>query len=117
MFVFLLCVGPICIYNIFFVINYQESKKSSLQCWGIYLYCIYFLQYCVNCVIYCYVHDRFRSAFKQLFSKLFGKVFETPTLIDTLSSQPIKGERSTVMQENKSYNNVDSQSRIETSLK
>ncbi|XP_045599568.1 compound eye opsin BCRH2 [Procambarus clarkii] len=60
LFVYLVCVIPICVYNISLGDNVSEKKEL-----GIVLYCIYWSQYCINNFIYVVSNEKYRSAYCQ----------------------------------------------------
>lgn len=58
--VYLLCVLPICVFNPYELLTPSEHKDA-----GIALYCLYWLQYCVNNFIYVVSNGRYRCAYYQ----------------------------------------------------
>lgn len=58
LFVYLVCVIPICVFNLCEV---PGKHKET----GIALYCLYWLQYCVNNFIYVVSNGRYRCAYYQ----------------------------------------------------
>ena len=71
-FVYLFCVIPICIWNIMFSVRGQ-SPEDNMALSGILLYCLYWLQYGINWIIYFFNNPRYRRAFKQLISCILRK--------------------------------------------
>ncbi|XP_042218880.1 G-protein coupled receptor moody-like [Homarus americanus] len=63
--VYLVCVIPICVYNI--SLGNKVNKHKEV---GIVLYCIYWLQYCINNFIYVVSNEKYRSAYCQFLSFL-----------------------------------------------
>ncbi|XP_068238145.1 protein trapped in endoderm-1-like [Palaemon carinicauda] len=61
LFTFLICVIPICVYNIVCLIR-NESHVTL----GIFIYMVYWIQYDVNVFLYVARNENFRKAFKQL---------------------------------------------------
>nr|XP_053650580.1 neuropeptide CCHamide-1 receptor-like [Cherax quadricarinatus] len=58
--VYLVCVIPVCVYNI--SLGDDVSQKKEL---GIVLYCIYWFQYCINNFVYVVSNERYRNAYWQ----------------------------------------------------
>ncbi|KAF2362243.1 G protein-coupled receptor rhodopsin-like, partial [Trinorchestia longiramus] len=65
-FVYLVCVVPICVWNV--IIPENELGEPCNQIWGIYLYLIYWLQYAINNFIYALSLPRYGNAAKQFLS-------------------------------------------------
>lgn len=63
MLLFLVCVIPICIHNVFL----SDTVDSARVPTGIVLYMIYWLQYAVNFILYTVVSANFRSAYRRFF--------------------------------------------------
>lgn len=57
---FLICVIPICIWNI--------TQKNQMA--GILIYCIYYQQYCLNCLIYFFALPNYQKACGQLLARI-----------------------------------------------
>ena len=92
--VYLICVIPVCVYNIVFLLIQDElesEKLKDIQCLGVYLYAIYWLQYTVNHIIYVKSSDKFKSALTQLLYLIFYCKFKRPSI---LTNQFKENERS-----------------------
>ncbi|XP_066965135.1 protein trapped in endoderm-1-like [Macrobrachium rosenbergii] len=61
LFIFLICVIPICVYNLVCLV-----RKESHVALGIFIYMVYWIQYGVNVFLYVARNGNFRRAFKQL---------------------------------------------------
>ena len=72
--VYLVCVIPICIWNV--TLGNENMHYTWNQILGIILYCIYWLQYCINCFIYGISHPKYREAFKQFLRFLMRRSVE-----------------------------------------
>ena len=87
--IYLVCVIPMCIYNIVFVLiqdNLDGEELERVQCLGIYLYCIYWLQYSINNFVYVFSSDKFKNALFQLLNFIFCcKLNKPPTMSSQLS--------------------------------
>ncbi len=59
---FLVCVGPITVWN---VLNRSDMNPSI----GLGLYCVYWIQYCINFFIYGFQSAQFRKAYIDFLSK------------------------------------------------
>ena len=60
LFVYLVCVIPICVFNLCEAPNPGVHKDA-----GIVVYCLYWLQYCINNFIYVVSNGRYRRAYLQ----------------------------------------------------
>lgn len=60
LFVYLVCVIPVCVFNLYEAPNPGKHKDV-----GIALYCLYWMQYCVNNFIYVVSNGRYRCAYYQ----------------------------------------------------
>lgn len=60
LFVYLVCVIPVCVFNLYEGPNPGRHKDT-----GILLYCLYWLQYCINNFIYVVSNGRYRCAYYQ----------------------------------------------------
>ncbi|CAL4235810.1 unnamed protein product, partial [Meganyctiphanes norvegica] len=65
--VYIVCVIPICVFNIIQTITCFAKPLKDV---GIFLYCIYWLQYCINNLIYVVSNDKYRFAYKQFIALL-----------------------------------------------
>lgn len=65
LFVFLICVIPISLYNII-LIRDDSTLQETIPELGIVLYSIYFLQYGINNFIYVVCSEKYRNAYYQL---------------------------------------------------
>lgn len=65
---FLICVIPICIWNI--TISENKLITPVNQILGIILYCIYWQQYLLNCLIYFFDSPNYQNACGQLFARI-----------------------------------------------
>ena len=65
---YLITVIPVCIWNI--VVPEEKWSKQNYRIWGILIYCLYWLQYGVNHLIYFYACPKYGKAFHQLWRRL-----------------------------------------------
>ncbi|XP_071537525.1 protein trapped in endoderm-1-like [Panulirus ornatus] len=77
LFVYLVCVIPICLYNIS-----MKPEGDNYKEIGIVIYCIYWLQYCINNFIYVVSNEKYRNAYCQFVSFL---------LCRTIPQEPLPG--------------------------
>lgn len=73
LFVYLVCVIPICVYNTVSITDPPPAKEV-----GIVLYCIYWLQYCVNNFIYVVSNEKYRCAYCQFVSFILCQKISPP---------------------------------------
>ncbi|XP_076059220.1 uncharacterized protein LOC143035904 [Oratosquilla oratoria] len=81
LFVYLVCVIPICIYNVMFCHSFQREL-------GVILYCLYWVQYMANNFIYVVSNDKHRSAYCQLGQFLRGVPIQLP--LDTIRHRQLQ---------------------------
>lgn len=65
--VYLVCVVPMCLLNIF--TPEGELGGNSVRFWSIAIYCLYWLQYGINHIVYFHSHSQFREALKQFVNR------------------------------------------------
>ncbi|XP_037783792.1 G-protein coupled receptor moody-like [Penaeus monodon] len=85
--VFLVCVIPICLYNIIFVRD-NVSLHETIPELGIVLYCIYFLQYYINNFIYVVCFEKYRCAYYQFLCFILCRKVKAVTPVKTLPLRP-----------------------------
>lgn len=84
--VFLICVIPICLYNIIFIKD-DATLRETIPELGIVLYCIYFLQYCINNFIYVVCFEKYRCAYYQFLCFILCRKVEPLT---TAKAPPLR---------------------------
>ncbi|MPC69320.1 hypothetical protein E2C01_063542 [Portunus trituberculatus] len=82
LFVYLVCVIPICIFNLM-----EGPKPGAHKDAGIVVYCIYWLQYCINNFIYVVSNGRYRRAYFQFLCWITCRHVPVPALPGT-TGQP-----------------------------
>ncbi|XP_037783793.1 G-protein coupled receptor moody-like [Penaeus monodon] len=85
--VFLVCVIPICLYNVIFARD-NVSLHETVPEIGIVLYCIYFLQYCINNFIYVVCFEKYRCAYYQFLCFILCRKVKPVTPVKTLPLRP-----------------------------
>lgn len=75
LFVYLVCVIPICVFNLAEAPNPGMHKNT-----GIIVYCIYWLQYCINNFIYVVSNGRYRRAYFQFLCWITCRPVPVPPL-------------------------------------
>ncbi|XP_063586370.1 melatonin receptor type 1B-like [Penaeus indicus] len=80
--VFLVCVIPICLYNV--IIKDDAPLHETVPELGIVLYCIYFLQYCINNFIYVVCFEKYRCAYYQFLCFILCRKVKPLTPVKTL---------------------------------
>ncbi|XP_063586369.1 melatonin receptor type 1B-like [Penaeus indicus] len=85
--VFLVCVIPICFYNVIFIKD-DATLRETIPELGIVLYCIYFLQYCINNFIYVVCFEKFRCAYYQFLCFILCRKVKPLTPVKTLPLRP-----------------------------
>lgn len=73
---YLVCVIPVCIYNV--VIHESELGETKNQIIGIALYCLYWIQYAANNFIYVVSNEKFRNVYRQFFSMILCRDIPSP---------------------------------------
>ena len=73
--VYLVCVIPICVFNLM-----EGPKPGAHKDAGIVVYCIYWLQYCINNFIYVVSNGRYRRAYFQFLCWITCRPVPVPAL-------------------------------------
>ncbi|XP_063850146.1 G-protein coupled receptor moody-like isoform X2 [Scylla paramamosain] len=79
LFVYLVCVIPICVFNLV-----EIPKPGAHKNAGIVMYCIYWLQYCINNFIYVVSNGRYRRAYFQFLCWITCRPVPVPALPSTV---------------------------------
>lgn len=78
LFVYLVCVIPICVFNLCEAPNPGKHKDT-----GIAVYCLYWMQYCINNFIYVVSNGRYRRAYFQFLCWITCRHVPCPSIPST----------------------------------
>ncbi|XP_064085651.1 lysophosphatidic acid receptor 4-like isoform X2 [Macrobrachium nipponense] len=82
LFVYLICVIPLCAYNIG-VGTLKESDRDTLKDLGIVIYCLYWCQYFINNFIYVVSNEKYRKAYCQFLALVTRRQVQLPATTTT----------------------------------
>lgn len=74
--VYLVCVIPICVWNV--GIGERNLGAPCYQILGIFLYCLYWMQYAINNFIYAFSLPKYKQAARQLLAAILCRDTRTP---------------------------------------